>query len=64
MTLQKDDRIELIRMDNDPTPVPVGTKGTVTYVTDLGRGETQVGVKWDNGRSLSLILPHDEAVKI
>ena len=44
-------RLELISMEDDPRPVPPGTRGTVQYVDDLG----QIGVAWDNGSSLSLI---------
>lgn len=38
-------------MDDPYAPVESGTRGTVRYVDDAG----QVGVVWDNGRSLSLI---------
>jgi hypothetical protein len=57
------DRIELIRMPDDPHPVATGTRGTVTNVNlvKLGREEfTQVGVDWDDGRSLMLVSPPDE----
>lgn len=55
-------RIELIRMGEDPCPVEPGTKGTVTRAVWLsGGGFWQVGVKWDNGRTLSLIVPPDQA---
>ena len=36
---------------NDPHAPPPGTKGTVVYVDDMG----QIGMKWDNGSSLSLM---------
>ena len=51
----KGTRIELIQMGNDPRPVPPGTRGTVVYVDDMG----QIGMQWDNGRSLSLIPSED-----
>lgn len=34
--------------------IPVGTEGTVAW-----SDETNIGVCWDNGRSLAL-LPHDQ----
>lgn len=41
---------------NDPfPPVESGMRGTVRYVDDAG----QIGVAWDNGRSLSLIPGED-----
>lgn len=58
------DRIELLAMPDDPDPIPVGTKGTVDYVSDPihFRGEApwvQIGVKWDNGRTLALVSRKD-----
>jgi hypothetical protein len=43
-------RIEVIRMD-DPAAPPLGTRGTVTGVDDIG----DIIVGWDNGSSLNVI---------
>lgn len=56
----KGTRIELIQMGNDPRPVPPGTRGTVAYVDDMG----QIGMHWDNGRSLSLVPGEDSFRKL
>ena len=46
---------------NDPySPLESGTSGTVRYVDDSG----QLGVAWDNGRSLSLIPGEDSFHKL
>lgn len=55
--LKNGDRVRLIAMPADPHPIEPGTEGTVTFVTDLaslGTGYHQIGVAWDNGRTLSL----------
>lgn len=51
--LQKGDRVELLAMPNDPSPVPIGTRGTVTSVSNF-QGVTY-GMKWDNGSTLNLL---------
>ena len=51
-------RIELVRMD-DPAAPPVGTKGTVTGVDDIG----DIMVDWDNGSSLNVVLDVDRIRK-
>ena len=43
-------------MGDDPRPIPSGTEGTVLHVDDIGT----VHCKFDNGRSLGLILGEDE----
>ena len=53
-------RILLYQMTDPYAPVPSGTRGTVRYVDDAG----QLGVVWDNGRSLSLIPGEDSFRKL
>ena len=53
-------RIVLSRMNDPFSPVELGTRGTVRYVDDAD----QVGVTWDNGRSLSLIPGVDSFRKL
>lgn len=57
--LKAGDRIELVRMGEDPRPIEPGTQGTVKAVSDFGRWQ-QVQVDWDNGRGLMLCLPQDK----
>lgn len=52
-------RVELIRMDDAQAP-PIGTKGTVRYVDDLG----SLGVTWDNGSSLQVVNGEDLCRKL
>ena len=47
-------RVELLRMDDVQAP-PIGTRGTVQYVDDLG----SLGVAWDNGSSLQVVYGED-----
>lgn len=47
-------RIRLESM-NDPQAVPSGAEGTVIGVDSIG----QIMMKWDNGRSLSLVPGED-----
>ena len=47
-------RVVLVRMD-DPQAPPVGTKGTVRGVDDIG----SVMVAWDNGCGLSVAYGED-----
>lgn len=48
-------RIRLDFMDDPYAPIPSGTEGVVQAVDDAG----QLIMKWDNGRSLSLIPGED-----
>lgn len=47
-------RLELLEMDDKQAP-PVGTKGTVLGVDDMGH----ILMRWDNGSGLSLIYGVD-----
>lgn len=52
-------RVELVRMDDVQAP-PIGTKGTVSGVDDIG----SIMVNWDNGSSLSVVLGEDSCRKV
>ena len=52
-------RVELLRMGALQAP-PVGTKGTVRYVDDIG----SLGVAWDNGSSLQVVYGEDLCRKL
>lgn len=47
-------RVELLHMDDSKAP-PVGTKGTVIGVDDIG----SIMVRWDNGSGLSVAYGED-----
>jgi hypothetical protein len=68
MSFQKGDRVRLVRMGDDPNPVEPGTEGVVVRTADLRfPGESpqmQVSVSWDNGRSLSCLVPPDVLVRV
>lgn len=49
-------RIRLNHMDDPYAPIPPGTTGSVDYIDDAG----SVHMKWDNGRTLSLIPGEDD----
>lgn len=48
------DRVELVKMDDVQAP-PIGTKGTVVGVDDIGT----IHVDWDNGSSLGIVFGED-----
>ena len=53
LNIKPGDRIRLVHMPDDPDPIPAGSEGVVTNVTNGPLA--QITVDWDNGRSLSLI---------
>ena len=55
----KGSRVELVQMD-DPQAPPIGTKGTVTGVDDIGT----IHVKWDNGSGLGVAYGEDVCRKV
>lgn len=54
-----DSRVELVRMDDAQAP-PVGTRGTVTGVDDIG----SIMVNWDNGSGLNVAWGEDIVRKL
>ena len=52
-------RVELVQMD-DPQAPPIGTKGTVKGVDDIG----SIMVAWDNGCGLSVAYGADICRKV
>lgn len=50
----KGTRVELVKMDDVQAP-PIGTKGTVIGVDDIG----SIMVSWDNGSSLNVVYGED-----
>ena len=52
-------RVILERMDDVQAP-PVGTKGTVRYIDDIG----SIGVAWDNGSGLSVAYGEDSCRRL
>lgn len=52
-------RVELVKMD-DPQAPPIGTKGTVRGVDDIG----SIMVAWDNGCGLSVAFGVDVCRKV
>ena len=52
-------RVELVEMD-DPQAPPVGTKGTVLAVDDIG----SLIMDWDNGSGLNVIYGEDVVRKV
>ena len=52
-------RVELVKM-NDMMAPPIGTKGTVIGIDDIG----SIMVNWDNGSSLSVVYGVDNCCVI
>lgn len=52
-------RVELVKMDDVQAP-PLGTKGTVKYVDDIGT----IHIKWENGSSLGAAFGEDIIKKV
>lgn len=52
-------RVELVQMDDFQAP-PVGTRGTVMGVDDIG----SLLISWDNGSSLHVLYGVDKVTKL
>ena len=55
----KGTRVELVQMDDSQAP-PVGTKGTVRGVDDMG----SIMIAWDNGSGLNVVYGVDICRKV
>lgn len=55
----KGTRVELVQMD-DPQAPPIGTRGTVRSVDDIG----SIMVAWDNGCGLNVAYGEDICRKV
>lgn len=57
------DRVRLVRMPDDPDPVPVGTCGVVRGVYEVRAGHgtfLAYDIDWDVDRTLAVVVPPDE----
>ena len=52
-------RVELLQMDDTQAP-PVGAKGTVNFIDDIG----SIHTTWDNGSSLAVVYGVDSCRRI
>lgn len=52
-------KVELVRMD-DPQAPPIGTKGIVKCVDDIGT----IHVEWENGSTLGIAYGKDKCKRI
>lgn len=53
-------RVRLLSMSDDPDPIEPGSEGTINYVGTFPGDGQQIGVKWDSGRTLMLIVGEDK----
>ena len=54
--LKVGDRIILVHMDDEFSPLTTGSRGTVKNVHKMGWDDsTTYGVEWDNNRNLNLL---------
>ena len=51
--------VKLVRMDDSQAP-PLGTKGTVRYVDDIGT----IHVSWETGSSLGVVYGMDKIERV
>jgi len=53
-------KIRLLKMNDDPDPIPVGSLGTVYHVSGKNTSMCQICVAWEINRTLNLCFPQDE----
>ncbi|WP_433259249.1 DUF4314 domain-containing protein (plasmid) [Streptosporangium sp. CA-135522] len=61
VNFQRNDRVELVRTTDEHTRLQPGDRGTVTRVDHSMK---VVGMRWDDGSSLSMLLDEGDEIRL